>query len=185
MTVFSELFRINWAPRQALAQADIRSALGALTVLGVLYALLYHQLAVAGSQPSMIRALPTQPESYYRAASYFVLPTLFGLWGLLSITTSLLCRTPFQAVAQPMGLAFGSALLIGLVLPDLLAFNLAGHGAMVWMVRITGPLSFILLVHRGWLALAVAAPKTGSKRRALALIGGIIALGIPATLLLR
>jgi uncharacterized protein (TIGR00730 family) len=172
------------APREA----SLRAALTSVGIAGAFWAVLCVLLALGGHAPSFT-ALPVAREHYYWFQALIVAPTLMALWFVASqvahrVARALGGRGAFRSTAAGMSRALSVPLVFLFLVPDLLAYGLAGFAALGPVLRVTAPLSFCVTLLLG--VRALRASESLSTPRAFAAAGlGILAQALLAGVILR
>ncbi len=155
----------------------MRSAL----VLGFCWAGLYASLAVGSEVPSFTRGLPIAAEHYYTAAAAYVVPLVCLLaWLYAWIAASV---AGVSEAREDLLVAYARPTLLLFIVPDLLTYAAFGHAAMGGVVRVTAPLTGIVVavVSIGVLKRAGAvSPKAEG-----AVVLALVLQAIPTGMLLR
>ncbi len=126
-------------------------AFAAVGALGVAHATLLAILAADGHRPSFAAGLPVAAESYYRVASIYVIPLYFVLWIIAAAASHRAARAfggggSWRDALAALGPAFALPPLLLFVVPDLIVYVFAGHGALVAAMRWYAPLAPITVL---------------------------------------
>lgn len=119
---------------------------GAVCVVGsgVFWAAFARELHQAGHAPSRV-LLPVAQEEYYRLQSFFVVPVLLVLWGVLALVAHRLTGGRNQGslgeLAGLLGFAYGLPLLLSFLLPEWIAYGVFGVDGLRQVVRFTAPIT--------------------------------------------
>lgn len=161
-----------------------RAALAVLAV-GVLWSVFSLVLANDGNAPSRV-LVPIARQHYYVAQALFVLPLLALQWAVCSLVSFRVARAlggggSFGATLERLGFALALPLLLLFLLPDVVCYALSGFSSLGKLVRVTGPLTFVVTL---WAATRALRRVHGlSRSRALAAAcAGVLAqaaLGAP------
>jgi hypothetical protein len=170
------------------SDASARIGAAAVLVAGVLWALLCLALATAGLAPS-VTWVPIPPERYYLVQAGFVVPVLLVQWLLASAVALHLGRAvggagTWSATASTMGFAMAAPLAALFLLPDLLVYGFLGFRALGALVRVTGPLTFVVTLALVTLAMRTAHRLSSPKAFAVALVA-LVVQAVPGAILLR
>lgn len=137
-------------PTFAALAADPRPrwALSYGLLLGLGWALFAAGLAAQGHQPSMTRGLPVAPERYYGVAALYLAPLWVGLTLLTAgvahgMARILGGRGAWPASLSAVGPAYALPLLTLWLVPDVLTWLIAGHGALGMTLRVAAPVAVV------------------------------------------
>ncbi|QDG50575.1 hypothetical protein FIV42_07455 [Persicimonas caeni] len=135
----------------------LRSAIGAVLSAAMVYSAFVLWMYATGHQPSFT-GNPIPAEHYYLWQAIFLPPWLLVAWAAYASAAHGLSRlfgstATWPATAAPLGFALAVPLTWSYLIPEMLVFGLAGHGALVTAMRITGPLTLIWWSVLTWKAL--------------------------------
>jgi hypothetical protein len=142
---------VAWSPRAALARVarrgSPRDGLLPVVALGVLYAGFALLLHLGGHAPS-VTLVPIARERYYLWQSVFVAPLFVALWliyGGVAHGLSRLAggRGTGGATLAVIGIGYAAPLALLFVVPDLVVYLVAGHGALGKAMRFYAPAAVI------------------------------------------
>lgn len=170
------------------ANASAWFGAAAVLVAGVLWALLCLALAAAGLAPS-VTLVPIPAEHYYLAQAVFVVPLLLLQWALASgvamgVGRAWGGRGGWSGTASTWGFAMAGPLVALFLLPDLLVYGFMGFRALGALVRVTGPLTLVVIVALATVAVRTVHGLSGPKSFVVAVVA-LVAQGVPAAVLLR
>ena len=159
-----------------------------VAVAGAAWALLSMGLAWDGHAPS-VTLLPIDAAHYYWFQAAVVVPLLFGLWVLASTVAWTLGRAlggsgTLSSTANPLAFALAGPLLALLLLPDAIAYLLAGFEALAHVVRITSTLTVLASIVLATFAVR-AAHGVSTPRAFVAGLSGVLAQGLLGGVVLR
>lgn len=128
-------------------RVSLRRSAASVLVLGVTWAALLLVLAQGGHAPSFV-LLPIAAERYYAFEAAVVVPTLFALWGLMSVTTHVVARAlggggTLRASAASMGTSW-SLPMLGYVVVDAVLYMGGGFAALGLGVRFALPIAGVI-----------------------------------------
>jgi hypothetical protein len=134
-------------------------------------------LAAGGHEPA-VTLVPIPRADYYAAQALFVVPVLLALWTLCAAVAYRLARAlggtgSFGGTANAIGIALALPLAVLFLVPDFVAYGLAGFDALGLVVRVTAPLSFAATLWLATIAVGVACSVTGWRAFVAAAAGGI------------
>lgn len=174
----------------ALASAPRpRFGLGCGALLGLAWAAFAAALAAGGHAPSVDRGLPVPADRYYATAALYLLP----LWIALTALTAGVAHGTARALGGDgrwpaslgaVGSAYALPLLAVFLLPDVIAWAVAGHGALGAVMRITGPAAVLLVTIRTVQAVRAVHGLGVGRALAAALIAAVVQ-AVPLGLLVR
>lgn len=141
---------------------------------GLVYGMFVLWMYLAGHQPSFT-GNPIPAEQYYLWQAAFLAPWLLVVWVAFASTAHGLARAlgstaGWRATAAPLGFVLAVPLVLGYLLPEMVAFGLFGHDALVAAMRITGPVTLLW-----WGALGSLALRSVHERSWVASIGVALA----------
>lgn len=151
-----------------------------LWLSGAVWALFCAWLWSAGHAPSRT-FVPIPRELYYAAQALFVIPLLLMQWKLATWLAARLGGSVPKVLASGMAEALAVPLLVLFLLPDLVSYGLFGFGSLGKLVRVTAPLSFVVSLALGTIAVARASGRSypRSAGAALAALLAQALLGAP------
>lgn len=154
-----------------------RLALALVAVHGVVWALFLRALAAAGHAPTGPLAIPIERAAYYAAESWFVLPVLYV--GVLAQTgamhgAAVLLRgeAPWTASLRVAALSSSGAGLVCWLLPEIVAYAVAGFDALPSVLRVVVPAFAIAAFLSASLLLRRAYGLGGARALLVAFVGG-------------
>lgn len=170
------------APRPALAVA-------AGLMLGACWATFSAWLAADGHQPTMDRGLPMPAERYYAIAALYLVPLCLLLTGLTGAVAHGAARRlggggSMRATIGAVGPAYALPLLVLYLIPDMVAYAVAGRGALALMVRFALPLAVVAVTLRTVQALKAVHGLGNGRALAAALVAAVVQ-AVPFALLVR
>lgn len=157
--------------------------------LGVAWASLMALLAAGGHRPSAAHGLPVSADRYYGVAAMYLAPLCVGLWWWLSAVTHRAARRlgghgEAADLRAALGPAWALPLLLGLVVPDLAVYLIAGHAALARALPYYAPVAVIACAVACTRATARATGLDAGRAFAAAALG-LLAHALPAALLIR
>ncbi len=178
-------------PRATLAQVARRGAprdgLAPVLGLGALYAGFALLLHLGGHAPS-VTLVPIPRERYYLWQAAFVAPLFVALWLVYGAVAHGLGRlaggkgAPGATLAV-IGIGYAIPLALLFVIPDLLVYLVAGHGALARAMRVYAPLAVIACVALCAAGLREAHGLSRGRAAAIALVGFIAQAAVGGVLL--
>lgn len=167
----------------------IGGAVVAIAALGAAHASLLALLAAGGHQPGFAKGLPVAAEDYYGVAAFYVIPLYFALWWLAAVVSHGAAsafggRGASSGTLRALGPAYALPTLALFIVPDLVVYLAAGHGALVAAMRWYAPLAPIAVLLFATRALR---REHGLRRwpAFAAALAGFVAQALPAVWLLR
>jgi hypothetical protein len=158
-------------------------AIASVLIAASVWAVLCLMLAAAGHGPS-VTLLPIARGDYYRVQALFVVPLVALQWIVSAVIAHRVGRTEsLRATASGLGPALAGPLLFLFVLPDLIAYQLAGFAALGTVVRVTGPLMLAAAVGLSTMALRAAGAPSGGRAFWAANVGVIVPAAFSGTFL--
>ena len=154
-----------------------RVAVAVMTVLLLLY-------VVLAGQRALVLLSSGEPVGIAMGVALLVLP-LLALWAICVVVCAWVARARVTAAsAGPIGVALAGPLLVCFLLPDAVVYATSGFAALGRVVRVTGPLTFVVTV--ALVAVAVRATHGVSTARAWAsAAAGVIVQALAGAPLLR
>lgn len=160
--------------------------------LGLAWALLYLRLHLAGARPGSSAGLPVRADVYYGVAAACALPVCVALSALFARVVIPAARLGsgagperLRALHPALARSFALPLLALLVLPEHLAMTVLGPLALKTTLPVLAPLTLLGLVALPWRLLRRLAPQQGRGRTTGAVLLGLVAAGLPMSVLLR
>ncbi len=165
------------------------AALGTGLLLGAIWAGFMSWLAAEGHRPSMTRGLPMPADQYYAVAAVYLTPLMVALTALTAGIAHGLARAlggqgSWPSTLSTVGLAYAVPLLTLYLIPDVVVYAVAGHGALALVVRFGLPLAVAVVTLRVVQALRVAHGLGRGRALAAALVAGVVQ-AVPFALLVR
>ncbi|MFW6049768.1 MAG: hypothetical protein ACODAU_01265 [Myxococcota bacterium] len=177
----------GWLGR-LMREDTVRPGLLAVLAAGAAWAALCLVLAADDHAPS-VSLVPIPRARYYLAQASFVVPVLLVQWGVCVGVARTVARRlggagAVRPLANGLGLALGLPLLSLFVVPDLIAYAVAGFEALGPLVRVTAPLAFVAtsVLATGAVRLAHG---LGVGRALVAALAGVLAQAVLGGMLLR
>ena len=178
-------------PRATLVQVArrgaLRDGLAPVLCLGALYAGFALLLHLGGHAPS-VTLVPIPRERYYLWQSAFVAPLFVALWLVYGGVAHGLARlsggkgAPGATLAV-IGIGYAIPLTLLFVVPDLLVYLVAGHGALGKAMRVYAPLAVIGCVALSAAGLREAHGLARARAAAIALAGFVAQAAVGGILL--
>ncbi|AKT36075.1 YIP1 family protein [Chondromyces crocatus] len=173
----------------ALAQAgDPRDGLVPVLLLGALYAAFALLLHLGGHAPS-VTLVPIPRDRYYLWQAGFVAPLFVALWWIYGLTAHGLSRLAGGrgdrgATFAVIGVGYAVPVTVFFVLPDLIVYLVAGHGALARAMPFYAPLALFGVLTLCALGLR-AVHGLSPARAALVSLTGFVLQGAAGGILLR
>jgi hypothetical protein len=147
--MLSPLVSVLRRPRATLARlaerGEARAGLGPMLALGVSYAAFSLLLHAHGHAPS-VTLVPLARDRYYLAQSIFAAPLFLALWAIFAGIAHGLARLAGGrgrpgATFAVIGVAYAAPMLFLFLVPDVVVYLVAGHGALAKAMRFYAPVA--------------------------------------------